>query len=96
MIIIKYINHGKKHRMANNKYLLDETGLVDVVYGKSFKLFGTFFYLYLEKTFFWFRFFNKWGLWGRKNTKDRFVLFSERMGYTKTYKLFGWVFKPLK
>lgn len=69
-----------------------------LVWGKTkcLSVFWCFFYIYWDNDLFWFRFFGGYGLHGRRNYKDRFILFSERMGLTKTYKAFGWVFKILK
>jgi hypothetical protein len=63
--------------------------------GRTLKIF-TIFYLYYKKGFFWFRFFDGYGVWGRSQKIKSFVLFSERYGYTKYFKIFGWKFKILK
>ena len=62
--------------------------------GKTFSI-GRFFYIYYKSDIFWFRFFKSYGIAG-KNIKNHPLLFSERNGYTKSLKLFGWSFKILK
>lgn len=57
---------------------------------------GSIFCFYYRKGFFWFRFFNSCGLWGKSNKVKTLELFSERNGYVKYYKVFGWKFKLLK
>jgi hypothetical protein len=80
-------------------YTQDEVGVCgSPIYpiGKTFRI-GKFFYLYYKKGFFWFRFFDGYGIWGRnRKSKEDFELFSERNGYTKFLKVFGWKFKILK
>lgn len=63
--------------------------------GKSFRIYKVF-YLYYKKDFFWFRFFGGYGIWGRNAKATTFDLFSERYGYTKFVKIFGWKLKALK
>lgn len=63
--------------------------------GKRIKI-GGLFYMYIEKRFFFFRIFEGYGIWGRSEKEKRFELFSERYGYTKYLRIFGWKFKTLK
>jgi len=76
-------------------YLLDEFCMWDMPKGKVFKIWKLF-YLYYEKTFFWFRFFGGYGVWGRGKRATMYEMFSERSGNTKYFKLFGWKLKILK
>lgn len=62
----------------------------------DYRIGGYIFYLVITNGLFWFRFFLGYGLHGRKAKTRGFTLFSERMGITKTVKLFGWTFKILK
>jgi len=100
MKLIKYTDYDKLNRIANKNVkswiLMDEIGQWQVPTGKSLSIFGNFFYMTWDKYFFWFRFFGGYGLHGRSNKKKRFILFSERTGITKTYKVFGWTLKILK
>ncbi len=100
MKLIKYTDYDKLNRIANKNVpswiLMDEIGQWQVPTGKSLSIFGNFFYMTWDKYFFWFRLFGGYGLHGRSNKKKRFILFSERMGITKTYKVFGWTLKILK
>lgn len=82
--ILKYTDY-RKH-----------SGAFPVPIGKSLSLFGNFFYTNWGNGFFCFRFFGGYGLYGERDRAGRFILYSERMGLTKTYKAFGWVFKILK
>lgn len=78
---------------------MDEIGQWKVPAGKSISIFGNLFYMCWDKYFFWFRFLGGYGLHGLNNKKKRFILFSERMGITKRYKILGWslkILKPLK
>lgn len=77
-----------------NRYIIDEYGQIDLS-GKVFKI-GKIFYLYYKKYFFWFRFFGGYGVWGGSQKIKAFELFSERYGYTKYLKIFGWKLKWLK
>jgi hypothetical protein len=77
-----------------NHYISDEYGQMDLS-GKVFKI-GKVFYLYYKKYFFWFRFFDGYGIWGRSQKMKSFELFSERYEYTKYLKIFGWKLKILK
>lgn len=63
---------------------------------KSLSIGKTFFYILWDNGSFFFRFFNGYGLRGRDNSKTQWIPFSERYGYVKVYKLFGWTFKILK
>lgn len=63
--------------------------------GKIFSIGKTIFYLYRRKGFFWFRFFNKRGLAG-KDLRKHDLLFSERYGHTRHYKIGHWSFTLLK
>ena len=76
-------------------YIEDEYGLILVSTGKVVKIWKVFF-LYYKKNFFWFRFFDGYGVWGRSQKVKSFELFSERCGYTKYLKIFGWKLKWLK
>lgn len=78
-----------------NHYLQDEYGQMEIPDGKVFKIWKIF-YLYYKKHFFWFRFFDGYGIWGRSQKVKSFKLFSERYGYTKYLKIFGWKLKILK
>jgi len=49
---------------------------------------------YIKRTEFWIRIFG-YGITG-KNLKHHSLMFSERNGYVKTLKIFGWSFKWLK
>jgi len=75
---------------------MDELGQWAMPDGYSLSILWKFFYLFWNKRFFWFRFFDGYGLWGTSNKRKRFILFSEREGIVKTYKIFGWTFKILK
>jgi hypothetical protein len=57
---------------------------------------GKLFYVYCERKCFWFRFFDGYGLFGKSQKIKDFELFSERNGYRKFVKLFGWKFRLLK
>lgn len=71
-------------------------GWFDRLYhGKVFKI-GRVFYLYYSKGYFWFRFFNSYGLHGQNIKLHPDQLFSERYGYIKYFKILGWKFKTLK
>jgi len=78
-----------------SRFSFDEVGQWPIKFGKSFRIWKIF-YLYYEKGFFWFRFFGGYGIWGRSKKRKEFELFSERYGYTKYLKIFGWKFKTLK
>lgn len=93
--MIKYTNYGKLNRI-NGRFICDEIGQFDIPFGKSLSVFWSFFYIYWDKKSFWFRFFNKWGISGFNQKCRFFVPFSERYGYVKVYKLFGWCIKFLK
>jgi hypothetical protein len=71
-----------------NYYLQDEYGQMPRLEGKVVRIWKIF-YLYYEKRFFWFRFFEGYGVWGRSLKVKSFQLFSERYGYTKYFKIFG-------
>lgn len=73
----------------------DEVGQWDMKIGDSFKI-GSFFYLHYWKDCFWFRFFDGYGLHVRKPSWNGHILFSERNGYTKVYKICGYKIKVLK
>ena len=94
---IKYtkINKGAYDSGRLNSYVQDECGKMEIIDGKVFKIWKIF-YLYYKKGFFWFRFFGGFGIWGRSQKVKSFELFSERYGYTKFLKVFGWKFKILK
>ena len=77
-----------------SKYYLDEIGQMQRVRWKTVKI-GRLFYLNYEKGLWWFMIWNRYGLAGKKIKKHP-LLFSERNGYTKSLKLFGWSFKILK
>lgn len=89
--MIQYTNYNKPIKTQIGRYFFDEIGK-----GKSLKILGKFFYIHWDKGIFWFRFFNGYGLWGASDKIKRLKLFSERIGKTKTYKVFGWTFKILK
>lgn len=82
---------------ANRKIdkILKDNNIVQDVEGKVYSL-GRFFFLYKESNCFYFRFFNSYGLWGKKIIEGDYVSFSERNGYAKVVKLFGWKFKILR
>ena len=101
MRLIKYYSFDKENKKmfdgtGANRFIFDEISHCNILSGKTISIFGTFFYLYWDKHLFWFRFLGGYGLHGQKDNKKRFVLFSERMGLVKKYKVFGWVFKILK
>lgn len=62
--------------------------------GKSFSI-GNLFYIYYEESIFWFRVFNSYGIYGKKNDAKMVQLFSERNGYAKFVNIFGWKFTLL-
>jgi len=79
-----------------NKYISDEIGQWPVYRGKNFSI-RYLFHVYYEKDMFWFRLFKNWyGVYGRSLKYKTFKLFSERNGYTRYVKIFGWEFKILK
>ncbi len=99
MKFIQYHNWDKINKrrfLENPRMYLDEFAMWKDLTGKSLSLFGNFFYAAWDKHFFCFRFFGGYGLKGNSDKKRCWVPFSERMGLTKTYKLFGWTFKILK
>jgi lysozyme family protein len=67
------------------------------LYKKDCKIFkiGKLFYLYITDDLFWFRFFNGYGIHG-SNIKKSIILSSERYGYKKYIRIFGWKFRILK
>lgn len=73
-------------------YLSDEYGQMKIYDGKSLKI-GKLFYMYREKTMFWFRVFGGYGL---HFNKGYFLTFSERNKLAKKFVLFGWRIKILK
>jgi len=77
-----------------DKHHIDEMGIWNQPKGKLFKI-GKLFFLYREKYMFWFRIFG-YGISAKSLKKKWFILFSERHGYRKTYKAFGWKFEMLK
>ena len=64
--------------------------------GNTLSLFNGAFYAFWDKNCFWFRFFKKAGLHGIHKNAKSYIPFGERMGYTKSLKLFGWTIKVLK
>lgn len=93
MKLFSYYDHGKQKRNTPNKFLSDEAGMFPQLCGKSLRLW--FFYVYWEKCSFWFRIFG-YGIAGESLKKPWKVYFSERNGYRKVYKLFGWKFEFLR
>jgi len=95
--MIKYTDYNKQYWKQNkgNRFVIDEMGQMAIPDGFSLSVFWKLFYLYWNKGLFWFRFFDGYGLSGESNKQRRFILFSERNGLVKTYKLFGWTFKIL-
>lgn len=93
MKLFSYYDHGKQKRNTPNKFLSDEAGMFPQYWGKSLRLW--FFYIYWEKYSFWFRIFG-YGIAGKSLSKPWKVYFSERNGYRKVYKLFGWKFEFLR
>jgi hypothetical protein len=91
MKLINYYDHVKQRRKTQTPFSLDEAGQFSFLRGKSLRIF--FFYAYWEKYSFWFRIFG-YGIAG-KLIKNHFMLFSERNGYRKSYKFFGWKFEFL-
>lgn len=61
---------------------------------KTFKI-GKVFFLFYEKGCFWFRLFGGYGFAGKNMKYNWLVLFSERNGYRKVYKLLGWKWEVL-
>lgn len=97
---MKKIKYSKPKNDGNsiNPFLLDELLMwhEQIKNGKSIRLWKLY-ELYYEKGFFWFRFFDGYGIWGRsRKRKQLYELFSERYGYVKYLKIFGWKFKFLK
>ena len=90
---IYYHDFGKQKRNTPNKFLSDEAGQWQQLYGKSLKIFS--FYIYWEKYSFWFRIFG-YGIAGKKKKKTWKVYFSERNGYRKMYNFIGWKFEFLR
>ena len=78
-----------------NKCFLDEFCTWNTPNGKTFKI-GKIFYLYYDSTYFWFRLFGGYGIWGRGKRATMYEMFSERTGHIKYFKLFGWKLKILK
>lgn len=95
MAKIKFSNKTHYDGKKYNHYLNDEYGQMYTPKGKSIRFFKIF-YLYYEKYMFWFRFFDGYGLSGKSLKKKWVILFSERNGYKKIYKAFGWKFEILK
>lgn len=97
---MKKIKYSKPKYSGNNPnpLLLDELLMWEEnnKNSKSISL-GKVFYLYYRKGFFWFRLFDGYGFWGRsQKRKLLYEMFSERYGYVKYLKIFGWKFKILK
>jgi len=90
---IYYYNHGKQRRKTLPNLLIDEAGTFPFLSGKSLRIF--FFSAYWEKYRFWFRFFG-YGIMGKSLEIQWKIYFSERNGYRKVYKLWGWKFELLK
>lgn len=61
---------------------------------KTISILGTFFFMAWEEYYFFFRFFSMYGVKANKNHLS--LSFSERNGFEKTYKIFGWVITILK
>ncbi len=92
---IKYTTRTNYDSDKTNRLILDEYCLWYVPKGNVIKIWRLF-YLYYEKTFFWFRFFGGYGIVGRGKRATMGEIFSERIGHTKYLKIFGWKLKILK
>ena len=65
-------------------------------FGYTLSIFNNFFYSFWDGKCLWFRFFSKYGLHLLHRNAKSYIPFSERMGYKKQIKIFGWAITFLK